>query len=214
MELKIKIHPLFIIFAFFLIFFGWTRILISYFLVLILHELGHYFMAKFLGYKLNKIVFMPYGVSLNGQGNIFKKRDEILIAMAGPVVNFLLCILTVTLWWLFPVTYYYTDAFVFSNLSLALFNLIPVFPLDGGRVIRNLFYSFLSPPLAQKVFLWSQRVVSVFILVGTASLTLRLGVVPLVAGLFVARNYLWQNPLAKIPVWRYNKGTMDEEVQP
>ena len=135
MELKLKFHPLFIIFGFFLIFFGLFKLFLTYFLVLILHELGHYLTAKYLGYKLNKIVFMPYGVSLNGQGNIFTPKDEILISMAGPLVNFLLSLICVSLWWLFPISYFYTEDFVVSNMCLGIFNLVPIFPLDGGRLI-------------------------------------------------------------------------------
>ena len=135
MDIKFKLHPLFIVFGFSLIFFGGIKLFFVYFLSLILHELGHYFVAKFLGYKLNSIVFMPYGISLNGRGNIFKKSDEIFIAIAGPLINNLLVLLCVGTWWFFPEFYFYTEEFVSANLSLGLFNLLPFFPLDGGRML-------------------------------------------------------------------------------
>ncbi len=156
MDVKIRLHPLFIIFAFSLIFFGWFNILFTYFLVMILHEFGHYFVAKILGYKLNKIVFMPYGVSLNGQGNIIKKRDEFLIAIAGPLVNFVLVILCVALWWIFPICYSYTLDFVACNLCLGLFNLMPVFPLDGGRM----FVAVLSSKIKKYKVIKIMKIVS------------------------------------------------------
>ncbi len=157
MDVKIKFHPLFIVFGFLLIFFGWLELFLTYFLVMILHEYGHYFVARILGYKLNKIVFMPYGVSLNGQGNIFKRKDEILIALAGPLVNFFLAFLFIGLWWIFPLTYAYTFNFVLSNICLGLFNLIPIFPLDGGR----LFVALLSNKIKRYKIVKGMKILSI-----------------------------------------------------
>ena len=156
MELKLRVHPLFIIFSFFLIFFGGVKLFFIYFLTLILHELGHYFVAKKLGYKLNSIMFMPYGVSLNGKGNIFKKSDEIFIALAGPFVNVLLTLMCVSMWWFFPELYFYTEEFVYANISLGVFNLLPFFPLDGGR----LFVAISSFKLDEIKVVKSMKVVS------------------------------------------------------
>ena len=99
-----------------------------------MHELAHFFIAKKLGYKLNKLYVMPYGICLNYKENIISNNDEIIIALAGPIINLIFCCVCVALWWLFPETYYYLDYFCFCNLVLAVFNLMPCFPLDGGRV--------------------------------------------------------------------------------
>ena len=141
--LKISIHPTFIFFAFILVYFGWTDTFLIYIIVLFIHEYAHYFTAKKLGYKLDKMLFMPYGVCLTGNSNNFEKNHEMLIAIAGPAVNLILVIICVCLWWCFPITYHYTLDFVFSNLSLGLFNLMPFFPMDGGRLmVASLSYKF------------------------------------------------------------------------
>lgn len=134
-KIKFEFHPLFIIIAFFIVYFGWAYQFLIYFIVLCLHEFAHYFVAKRLGYVLNKMVFMPYGVGLGGKNQIINSHHEIMIAMAGPVFNIILVLLTIVIWWLFPVSYVYTDIFVFANLTLGIFNLLPLFPLDGGRVL-------------------------------------------------------------------------------
>ena len=134
-KLTITFHPLFIIVSFVLVYFGWFEEFLIYLLVLCLHEFAHYFVAKRLGYTLNKIVFMPYGAGLGGKNQIILAKHEIAIALAGPVLNLILVLITICLWWIVPTLYAYSLDFVYSNLSLGIFNLLPVFPLDGGRVL-------------------------------------------------------------------------------
>lgn len=109
--------------------------LLFYVLSVVIHEFAHSFVAKKLGYKLDNMYLMPYGVCLNYKCNVFANNDEAYIAIAGPVSNFLVCLLCLSLWWLFPETYYYLDYFCFCNLLLATFNLLPCYPLDGGRIV-------------------------------------------------------------------------------
>lgn len=138
-KLKISFNPIFIIFAFIVIYFDWLNAFLVYVGVLLLHELAHYFAAKLLGYKLNKIVFMPYGAGLSGQSNIFEPKHEIIIALAGPLLNIFLVLCCVALWWVEPITYAYSYLFMEANLVLGVFNLLPIFPLDGGRVVVAYF---------------------------------------------------------------------------
>lgn len=134
-KLKITIEPLFIIALFLFIFFGWIDEVLFYLVALACHEYSHYFVAKKLGYSLNSITFSPFGASLNGSKNYFKKKDEILISLAGPLCNLALAIFFIALWWLFPTTYLVTYFFVLSNISLFIFNMLPLFPLDAGRIL-------------------------------------------------------------------------------
>lgn len=133
-KLKIVFSWLFLVLLLGLILFDNIVNFVIYITVVFLHELAHYFVAKKLGYKLNKFYIMPYGVCLNYENIVFQGNDEILISMAGPLFNYFICILCVAVWWLFPITYYYLDYFCFCNLLLATFNILPCFPLDGGRV--------------------------------------------------------------------------------
>ncbi len=101
-----------------------------------IHEASHYFMAKRLGYKTNNIVFMPYGVGIGGKNIFFKPSHEIVVALAGPIINLIMCGLVIIAWWLFPVLQNESsELFLQGNLCLGLFNLVPLFPLDGGRVL-------------------------------------------------------------------------------
>ena len=135
-KLKFRIHPLFLVFGFLAILSGLGFVFLCYLLTALLHEIGHAVVAKKLGYKLDQISLLPFGAELSLKNDDFSSSDEIKIAIAGPLVNLFLIIFFVAVWWIFPITYYYTDTFVFTNFITLLFNLLPVFPLDGGRVLR------------------------------------------------------------------------------
>lgn len=130
---KIRISPLFFLMAAGLVVLGYGYEFVSYFAAVILHEMAHAEVAKKLGYALDGIKLMPYGASLTGAFEGVRPRDEILIAVAGPLCNVLLAILFVAIWWLIPAAYFFTETFVYSNTFTAALNLLPVFPLDGGR---------------------------------------------------------------------------------
>ena len=103
--------------------------------VILTHEFGHFIVAKKRGYKLDYFYIAPYGVSLNYKEKAFESDDEILIALAGPLTNFCLCVICVSLWWIKPEIYFFTSDFVSQSLLLGLFNLLPCYPLDGGRIV-------------------------------------------------------------------------------
>ena len=152
----------------FLLFFGWIvllnllagfhaaqifwsiLLLVSVFACILAHELGHALVAKYFGIQARGIILLPIG----GVANIHilpkKPRQELLITIAGPLVN--LAIAVFLMLFLHPYRAYWDDPenigvanrgnFIFQlqviNLALAIFNLIPAFPMDGGRILRAL----------------------------------------------------------------------------
>ncbi len=129
------ISPLFIMLGLAFIIYGELRYFIGYIVAILIHEFAHHITAKKLGYKLGNIYIMPYGICLNYCDNIFYENDEIIIALAGPFVNIAISIFCIAMWWCFPESYYYLDYFCLCNFALGVFNLIPCFPLDGGRIL-------------------------------------------------------------------------------
>ncbi len=110
----------------------------TFLLALSIHEFGHFFLAKKCGYELDKFYIAPYGASLTYKEKQFERSDEIKIAFAGPCVNLFFAFLFIALWWVFPITFSYTKLFVEESLILGVFNLLPAYPLDGGRVVASL----------------------------------------------------------------------------
>ena len=133
-RINLKINPIYLIFIFFCTYFGYLKQLIIYSVVLILHELSHIFVAKKLGYDFNEIKLNYYGAEAKTNSR-FLEKHEIWIAIAGPLFNILMVLIFVASWWLFPSFYFLSKIFVQANLSLAIFNLLPIFPLDAGRIL-------------------------------------------------------------------------------
>jgi stage IV sporulation protein FB len=148
---KITFNPFFLILIAFYVFFSKSLLIFYYLLTLYLHELGHYICAKKLGYKLNNICFMPYGAMINLESTALRYRDEIIIAIAGPLVNLVICIVLLALWYIFPTSKNFTSDFLITNLITFLFNLLPLIPLDGSRVLLAYFSKFNKRSVCFKV---------------------------------------------------------------
>lgn len=143
---KISVHPLFFVLGFVYAATGRIALFLIYTISAVSHELGHSLVASGMGYRLNKVTLMPFGAMVSGETEGMRERDEILIALSGPLLNLLVGVLFNALWWTFPETYAFTDVIAEANFSLALINFLPVYPLDGGRI----FFASLSLMMDRK----------------------------------------------------------------
>lgn len=137
-SIKLSIHPLFFILGFYYAIFGRIFEFIVYTATAVVHELGHSIVAEKCGYRLDRIVLMPFGAVVKGNISGLKLSDEIKIAFAGPITNLAIGTFFVACWWIFPESYAFTDIAAFANFSTALVNFIPAYPLDGGRIASAL----------------------------------------------------------------------------
>jgi stage IV sporulation protein FB len=87
---------------------------------------------------------MPYGAAAVCDIDGISNRDEIKLALAGPFVNAFICVFVSGLWWFYPSTYAFTDVVMYANAAMLAVNLLPAYPLDGGRVAKCLLLKFLS----------------------------------------------------------------------
>lgn len=136
--MKITLHPLFIAVGIASAIFGGLPVFIIYALTALLHECGHIFCASRMGYMCEKISLMPYGAAASCDTGGISPADEIKLALSGPLVNALICVTCAGLWWFFPETYPFTDAVFSASSIMFLINLLPAYPLDGGRALRCL----------------------------------------------------------------------------
>ena len=128
--------------------FAWTLGIITtlgLFLSVLVHELSHAFMARTEGIDIEEIVLHPFGGLARLRKEPDSPRAEFRIAIAGPAASFIIGIVTFVL--LLPTVRsgFTTVAGVLllisaGNLLLAIFNLFPGYPLDGGRVLRAILW--------------------------------------------------------------------------
>ena len=131
-----RLHPLFLLVGVWYAFTGELFLFLLSALVAIQHECAHAFAAAKLGYKLNAIVLMPFGAVIDGDLRGISFKDEIFVALCGPICNLITAVFFVALWWVVPAAYAFTDVACYSSLSIAVVNLLPAYPLDGGRVLK------------------------------------------------------------------------------
>jgi Zn-dependent protease/CBS domain-containing protein len=109
------------------------------------HELSHALMARAEGIEIDEIVLHPFGGLARLRTEPQNPRAELRIAMAGPAASFLFAILAFGATKIAALGNYAATFIVFSliawgNLLLAVFNLFPGYPLDGGRVLRAILW--------------------------------------------------------------------------
>lgn len=133
--------------------FGVTLILLLFFCVL-LHEFGHAFAARAFGIRTPDITLLPIGGVARLERMPSSPWQELVIAVAGPAVNVVIAIgLGVFLFGVsLPQDLLKISAFseglsvslLSINIGLVIFNMIPAFPMDGGRVLRALLAMFIN----------------------------------------------------------------------
>ena len=134
----------------FLVLFYFTKQIEIYALIMIfaiIHELGHLVAGILMGMKPEKIELMPFGLSVSFKINIneynkkIKKGNnletkKILIALAGPLTNLIIILITYRL----KIDIIKSMLIIYTNFLIMIFNLLPIYPLDGGRILKGILH--------------------------------------------------------------------------
>ena len=164
--IDVYIHLTFLLLLGWLAYIYWTRgdglismvegilFILLLFACVVLHEFGHALTAKRYGIKTRDIILLPIGGVARLERMPENPRQELWVALAGPAVN--LVIASVLFFWLQVTQTFeplhnltwttgsFAERLLGANLFLALFNMLPAFPMDGGRVLRALLASRLD----------------------------------------------------------------------
>jgi len=137
---------------------GLLGFVFAVFACVFLHELGHAVAAKAFGKKTHDITLLPIGGVARIEGGNMTAVAEGWVAIAGPAVNFVIAIalligsslsgaaLDFEAGQVLKLSF--AQQLIVANLVLAIFNLLPAFPLDGGRLLRSVLCYWLDRPAA------------------------------------------------------------------
>lgn len=130
-----KIHPLTIIYILLAFYFQMSSY-IAFLLFSLLHEIGHYLAACYFQFDIQYIMVLPFGafLSLYDFGK-HKVEEEIIMLLSGPLVNVFFMM----------VFYLLQQRYLFIiNLFICMFNLLPIYPLDGSKILHLLLSYFID----------------------------------------------------------------------
>ena len=134
----------------FLIIFYFTKQIEIYAMIMLfalIHELGHLLAGLLMGMKPEKIELMPFGVSISfkikveeynkkiKKGNILEIK-KILVALAGPLTNFIIIVIASNI----NIDLFKALIIIYTNFLIMIFNLLPIYPLDGGRILKGILH--------------------------------------------------------------------------
>ncbi|MCI8616876.1 MAG: hypothetical protein HFJ60_01205 [Clostridia bacterium] len=137
------------IFIFLIIFYFTKQIELYAFIMFFafVHELGHLIAGLIMRMKPEKIELMPFGFSISfkisveeynkkiKKGNMLEIK-KIIVAIAGPITNFIIILLTDIL----NIDTLKSIIIIYTNFLIMIFNLLPIYPLDGGRILKSILY--------------------------------------------------------------------------
>ena len=144
----------------FLILFYFTKQIEIYAMIMIfaiIHELGHLLAGILMGMKPEKIEIMPFGVTISfkinvkeynrkiKKGNVFEIK-KIIVALAGPITNFIIILITSNL----KIDLITSMLIIYTNFLIMIFNLLPIYPLDGGRILKGILHIVLGKRKSEK----------------------------------------------------------------
>ena len=114
-------------------------------ILLITHEFGHFITSKLFKWKIKKIIFYPFGGMIIFDDSIDKPLlEEFIITLMGPLFQLITCYVFYILNQKYIITNYYFELIKNYNFGILIFNILPIVPLDGSKILNILFNKFLS----------------------------------------------------------------------
>lgn len=183
-----RFHPLFTLILIGSALTGYFLEAITLFGIVLVHELGHLAAASGFGWRVREVQLLPFGgVLVVDELGSMPAWEELIVALAGPLQHVWLILLALLMKWMGAGSSNWWDYFIEANLMIALFNLLPVMPLDGGKIMQSLLGYLLSYHNTILYTVWISMFLSLAIIV-MAIIQLFSGQLPLnilVIGIFL-----------------------------
>ena len=162
---KIEFHYTYIIMAFGLVITGHFVNLIIFTSLIIIHEMGHIIISKILSYKIDKVIIYPYGgfVKLNTRINT-KIEDDLPVAISGIIMQSIYFGIIFFLYRNGIVREYIYSLFLLYHKSMLIFNLLPIYPLDGAKIVNLILSKYFSFNIANYISIVISLITVIFFL--------------------------------------------------
>lgn len=145
-----------------------------------IHELGHMIAGILLRFKPKSVNIMPFGISVdfNIEYKDYNKKikkgtlltlKELIIALMGPITNLIIIIIYL----IFDITFFGISRtlVIYANILIGIFNLIPIYPLDGGRILKSTIHIIFGLKEAYEITNLSSYI-SIIILTAISSIAI------------------------------------------
>jgi stage IV sporulation protein FB len=161
-----RLHPLFVLLMMTSILTGYFVEMLTLFGVVTIHELGHVAAAKSFGWRVREVQLLPFGgVAAVDEASNVPAREEFLVALCGPLQNAWMAAFAYTMNLLGWGDSAYWQYFLQANVVVGLFNLLPVLPLDGGKMLQSLLSYVISYHRAMTVSTYLSLLVSIMVVI-------------------------------------------------
>ena len=181
----------------FLILFYFTKQIQIYAMIMIfviIHELGHLLAGILMGMKPEKIEITPFGVSISFKikvneynkkirnGNLLEIK-KIIVALAGPITNFIIILIASNS----KLDLIKSMLIIYTNFLIMIFNLLPIYPLDGGRVVKGILHIIFGKRKSEKYINTISKITIIIITAISSILILYIHNI----SIFLINMYLW-----------------------
>ena len=161
--MKIRIDLKILIFLVLFYFTNQLKIYLVIMLFCFIHELGHIFVGLIFNMKIEKLEIMPFGFSVSFEDSVTENFKKIFVAAAGPLVTLALILI------FFNIEIKLKQEIIYSNILILIYNLMPIYPLDGGRIIKGILQIKVEEERAQKM-IWKLTKITMIIITFVCSI--------------------------------------------
>lgn len=167
-----SVHPLFIVFLIGAFLTGVGGFALALVIAVLVHEASHAFISARYGVHTKKLRLLPFGAQIEIDVNFLPRREKINIYLAGPIGNAIFAVFLSSILWIIPESFEIVEVLLIANIVPAIVNLLPIYPLDGGKILMI---------LCNKK--WMQNVVTLFSILVFATVT--------IYGIFTGFSLAW-----------------------
>lgn len=212
--MSIKIDLKIFLFLFLFLLTSQFEIYIILMLFAIIHEIGHLIAGLILKFKPEQINFTPVGLRISFKVKIEENSKDVdkirmlnikkaIIAVAGPMTNLILATLVIIIskFNTFFANMHICQLIVYSNLLIAIFNLIPIYPMDGGRFLKEILNIAVGNKKAYKItYIVSKTMLIVFTAISSITILYLQNI-----SILMIIIYLWYLEILEIKIYKRRK---------